>query len=359
MSAHSPTPSAASAATGAASAVVDTLYTICPVLVASNVAVELGWLDEEFQRVGAKATYLRSLPSSGTWQWHYDHNTDRLIRDGGNSPAVWAKADIRPTTLIGLTQAQPSGKILVRADADIYRVADLQGRKFALYRSKLAEKIDHRRATTEHGIEAALAVHGLKRADVQIVDIEDDDDHTGAPASKPADLWARRTRDGWSVEAKALDAGLVDALYDYSVGSARVLEKTGRFKVIEDLDRHPDWTLRIANAPRTITVSTEFAEKHRPVVVAFLRAAIRAGRWINAHPDAAAEIFRRVTVYPCTKGIAAALRQHDLVPNLSAQNIAGLQIETDFLRSHGYIKNHVEVKQWADNTFLAEALASL
>ena len=27
-------------------------YTICPVLVASNIAVEFGWLDEEFKRVG-------------------------------------------------------------------------------------------------------------------------------------------------------------------------------------------------------------------------------------------------------------------------------------------------------------------
>ncbi len=48
----------------AAPAPTEALYTICPVLAASNVAAELGWLDEEFQRVGAKATYLRSLPDN-------------------------------------------------------------------------------------------------------------------------------------------------------------------------------------------------------------------------------------------------------------------------------------------------------
>jgi ABC-type nitrate/sulfonate/bicarbonate transport system substrate-binding protein len=356
MSSTSPS---SSSVTGAATAVVDTLYTICPVLVASNVAVELGWLDEEFRRVGAKATYLRSLPSSGTWQWHYDHRSERLIRDGGNSPAVWAKADIRDTKLIGLTQVQPAGKIVVRADSGIYRVEDLVGRRFALYKSLQNEKIDHRRATSEHGIEKTLALHGLGLSDVKLLDVRDDDDHADAPAQKPAELWAQRDRGALTLEAKALRAGSVDALFDYSVGAARGLEKTGEFKVIEDLDQSPDWTLKIANSPRTISVSTEFAEKHPEVVVAFLRAAIRAGRWINAYPAAAADIFKRVTVYPCAKAIAGVLPQYDLVPNLSPQNLAGLTIEKNFLHTHGYIKNDFDVNAWADHRFLAEALQGL
>ncbi|MBE2213936.1 MAG: ABC transporter substrate-binding protein [Opitutaceae bacterium] len=348
-----------SATAAGASGVTESLYTICPVLVASNVAVELGWLDEEYRRVGAKATYLRSLLSSGTWQWHFDHRSDNLIRDGGNSPAVWAQADIRKTRLVGLTQAQPAGKIIVRVDSGIYRVEDLVGRRFALYHSLNTDKIDHRRATTEHGIEKTLAVHGLSRKDVQIVDIDDDDDHTGNPAQKPAELWAQRPVDGWSLEAQALRDGKVDAIFDYSVGVAHRLEKTGEFKVIEDLDRHPDWTLKIANSPRTISVSAELADEHPEIVVAFLRAAIRAGRWINAHPAAAADIFRRVTVYPATCQIRAALPNYDLVPNLSAQNLAGLTIEKNFLLSHGYIKNDFDVNQWADHSFLAEALKGL
>ncbi len=104
--------------------------------------------------------------------------------------------------------------------------------------------------------------------------------------------------------------------------------------MIEDLDRYPDWTLRIANAPRTISVSKEFAEQNRDVIVALLRAAIRAGRWINANPDAAADIFYRTTIYADRDEIAKALRGYDLVPNLSAQNLAGLAIEKKFLLDH-------------------------
>lgn len=342
------------------------LYTICPVLVASNVALELGWIDDELARVGASAAYLRSFPGGEAWQAHYNHASERLLRDGGNSPALWAQADLRPTVLVGLTQAQPAGKVIVRADSDIYRLADLKGRRFGIYKSLNAEKIDHRRATTEHGVLAALALAGLRRDDVEWVDIEDSDSHRETPARTPAGIWAQRHADvdaivsgAHSREARALLDDRIDAIYDYSVGSARLLEASGRFKVIEDLDRHPDWTLKIANAPRTISVSREFAEANRDVVVAWLRAAIRAGRWINANPDAAAEVFHRTTIYPDAGEIATALRGYDLVPNLSTQNLSGLTIEKNFLLAHGYIRNDFDVSAWTDASYLEEALASL
>jgi ABC-type nitrate/sulfonate/bicarbonate transport system substrate-binding protein len=160
-------------------------------------------------------------------------------------------------------------------------------------------------------------------------------------------------------ECRALADGRIDALYDYSIGVAKRLEATGKFKVIEDLDRYPDWTLRIANAPRTIAVSKEFADENRDVVVAYLRAAIRAGRWINANPDGAADIFQRTTVYSDRREIAKALRSYDLVPNLSPQNLAGLGVEKKFLLDHKYIANDFDVADWADASFLQEAQASL
>lgn len=349
----------------AASTTRELLYTICPVLVASNVALELGWIDDELAKVGASATYLRSVGGEAAWQAHYSHASERLLRDGGNSPAIWAQADLRPTVLVGLTQAQPAGRIIVRAQDDIYRVGDLKSRRIAIYRSLQSGKIDFRRATTEHGILTALAIHGLKREDVEWVDIEDRDNHEETPSRTPAGIWAQRHGDAEAIiagahsrEARALLEGRVDAIYDSSIGTARLLEASGLFKVIEDLDHHPDWTLRIANAPRTITVSREFAEANRDVVVAWLRASIRAGHWINANPDAASEIFLRTTIYPHAGDIAAALRGYDLVPNLSAQNLSGLTIQKNFLLSQDYIRGDFDVSGWADASYLEEALAS-
>lgn len=344
----------------------EVIYTICPVLVASNVALELGWIAEELAKVGARATYLRSIAEPGIWRAHYDHDHPALFRDGGNSPAIHAHAEVRRTVLLGLTQAQPAGKILVRADSDIYRVGDLKGRRIGLYRSTNAEKIDHRRATSHRGILVTLAVHGLKLSDVAIVDVTDADAHDEGVAATPAGIWAQG---GWAArsehpevfthEAVALLEGRIDAIYDYSVGTAEILERTGLFRVIEDLDRHPDWTLRIANAPRTLAVSRDFARDNRDVVVAYLRAVLRAGHWINANPEVAAPIYLRTTVYRDVRAIADALRRYDLVHALSPQLLAGLAIEKRFLLDHGYLKTDFDIAEWADATYLEEAAATL
>jgi len=342
------------------------VYTICPVLVASNIALELGWIDEELTKVGARATYLRSLKEPGIWRAHYNHDHPALIRDGGNSPAIHAHAEVRPTILLGLTQAQPAGKVVVRADSNIYRVGDLKGRRFGIYRSSNGEKIDHRRKTSHHGILNVLAVHGLKPDDIEWVDVGDDDAHAEAPSDKPAGIWAQRgttvehpINEIYTHEAAALLSGHIDALYDYSVGTAETLEATGLFKIIEDLDRYPDWTLRLQNAPRTLAVSREFALANRDVIVAYLRAVLRAGHWINENPEAAAPIYLRTTVYRNVGAIAKALSGYDLVHSLSPQLRAGLALEKKFLLDHGYIKQDFSIDDWIDASFLEEAKSTL
>ena len=45
----------------------------------------------------------------------------------------------------------------------------------------------------------------------------------------------------------------------------------------------------------------------------------------------------------------------DMVPNLSAQNLARVNIGKDFMLKHGYIKNDFDVNKWAAPEFLAQA----
>jgi ABC-type nitrate/sulfonate/bicarbonate transport system substrate-binding protein len=352
---------ARAAAPKAARGLTEVFYTICPVFNAANVAVELGWLDEEFKRVSAKAVYLRSLPDNQGWIPHYTHSLPNLFRDGGAIPTIQAKADLTDTTLIGLTGTQTGGQIVVRAQADLWRVADLKGRKLGLYRSLNRAKIDFVRATAERGILTALALSGLKRADVEIVDLDDADDHRFEPATKPSELWSqssgRRLAAG-GTEVQALREGRIDALYSHA-GRSQVLVQTGEFKVIEDLSRHADWTLQVANGPITAAVNTGIAEQHPEVVVAYLRAAIRAGRWINANREAAAAILHRVTFHPTVADTARAIAGFDFVPNLSPQNLAGVEIEKNFLRDHGYLQKDFDVKQWADTRYLDQARGEL
>ncbi|HIJ62370.1 MAG TPA: ABC transporter substrate-binding protein [Rhodospirillaceae bacterium] len=341
-----------------ASSLVDVYYTICPVLNAANVAVELGWLDEEFRRVGARAIYLRSLPENAGYIPHFTHSLPNLFRDGGAIPTIQARADLTSTKLIGLTWTQTGGEVVVRADTDIHSVKDLKGRRIGLFKSLNSAKIDFQRATAERAVELALKLSGLAVQDVEIVDITDTDDQPHDPAGKPAELWVQRRDAYHGPEVAALATAKVDAIFS-SGGRSLTLVESGQYKVIEDLSRYPDWTLQVANGPYTAAVNTGFAEAHPEIVVAYLRAAIRAGRWINRHPAAAAEIFKRVTFYSTVPQIHRAIEGRDLEPNLSARNLAAITIQKDFLRSHGYVRNDFNVNDWADDRYLIEALRTL
>lgn len=331
-------------------------YTICPTFVASNVAQELGWIEEEFRKVGAKLSYLRSLPVEQGYLPHFGHQLDHLFRDGGNIPSIWAKADVTDTTLIGLTAGHHGGQILVRTDSGISSVADLKGRKFGISRSLNGKKVDWWRATSEQGILAALRLAGLKRTDIALVDVTHEDRGFGN-ASRPSDLWSQRRREElvYTPEVKALKDGEVDAVYT-SHGRGQALERTGVFKVIEDLSRYPDWTLQVANSPYALTVNTDFARQNRDIVVAFLRASVRAARWINENRQAAAAILNRVTYHQTVADTAAAIANTDFLPALSPQNLAGIDIQKKFLFDHGYIKRDFDSRKWADSSYLEEAL---
>jgi ABC-type nitrate/sulfonate/bicarbonate transport system substrate-binding protein len=337
-------------------------YTICPVLVASNIAVEFGWLDEEFKRVGASATYLRSLAGNAGWLPHYRHSLNPLFRDGGAIPTIWARADLTQTTLIATTATQSGGQILVRADSELYRIEDLRGKRIGLPLSANPERIDFSRAAAHFGLQQALKLGGLNLDDVEIINIEQAADTSELkPAARPVELWRQLKAAGHEhgdPEVQALLDGRIDAIHS-SLARTRKLVDSGQFKVIVDLSTLPDWTLQIANGPYTNAVNTDFAQAHPQVVIAFLRASIRAGRWINAHRTAAAEIFPRVTFLPNAQVAAQAIGERDFVPALPAQNLKGIEIKKNFLLAQGYIENDFEVKQWADDSYLQEALRSL
>ncbi|HBN8289766.1 ABC transporter substrate-binding protein [Pseudomonas aeruginosa] len=338
----------------------EALYTLCPLPIASNIAVELGWLDEEFQRIGARARYLRSLPDNQGWLPHFRHSRDDLIRDGGAVPALWTRADLGDTVLVASTASQRPGQILVRAGAGIRRVAQLAGRKVGVPRSANHERIDVLNALARQTLHYSQELAGLDHEQVQVVEFEDQGDPRELqPAQRPAELWAQlREHHQTNPAVRALADGEIDALV-VQAWQAPVLTYDGRFTAIEDLDRYPDWTLKNVNGPHTTVVSRRLAEEHPEVVVAFLRAAIRAGRWINANPQAAAELLPRFSVLQGVEQARRWLDGLDLVPQLSARNLAALELKKDFLRQHGYLRNDFRISDWADGRFLAQALREL
>jgi len=343
-------------------AAAETLYTICPVLVASHIAVEKGWLESELKAAGGSLKYLWSLPQEN-WLSHFNHTLTNQFRDGGNIPAIHARSEGKRSRLIGLTNSGDGGQILTRVHSNVNKVSDLQGRKVGLYKRAKTDRVDFWRATAERGIVLALDLAGLKPSSVEIVDIlVDGPDYA---SSKPVANPAERFKDSgtgpnthYGAEVEALLDGKVDAIYA-NRGRAHSLQRGGKIRAIEDLSRYPDWTLQVANSPYTITVSEEFATERPELVVAYLRAAIKAGQWINGNREEAAEIFGRIIGHWSGKcALKGEIAKYDFVPNLSARNLGGIEVEKLFLLEHGYIRNDFDVAKWVDGSFLNGALGA-
>ena len=163
----------------------------------------------------------------------------------------------------------------------------------------------------------------------------------------------------FSFAIAALLEGKVDAIYTQSKVFQHIQEATGEMKAVEDLSRYPDWTLQIANIPAVITCTDTMAEKHPELALAFLKGMIRVGRWSNQHKHAAAAILNKQTYYLDIEDTYRGIEQVDMVPNLSPQNLAAIEIGKDFMLQKQYIKNDFDVNAWAAPEFLEQAAKEL
>ena len=338
-------------------------YTNCPLVSASNVDQELGWVHEEYLKLGVDYAYFRSRRETDFYP-HYIHNQDNLIRFGGLFPPIQVHADYRRTRMLGLTHVpHEGGCLLVRAKDNLFRMSDLKGKKIGITKSLNTLKNDWWRIQEHQGILAMLRMNGMTEKDVKLVDFPYPDDWYEDPKMleplyNPTQLWLQRDHKhdlAFRPLETALLEGKVDAIYTQSKVFQHLQEATGEIAAIEDLSRYPDWRLQVANIPAIITCTDVMAEEHPELVVAFMKGMIRVGRWSNAHKRAAAVILNKQTYYLDEEDTYQGIKHVDMVPNLSAQNLAMVKIGKDFMLEHGYIKNDFDVNEWAAPEFLAEA----
>ena len=341
-------------------------YTDCPMVSANNIDQELGWAQREFKKIGIDYSYFRSRREND-WYPHYIHNLDNLIRFGGLYPPIHVHADIRRTRLLGTTWVYEGGCMLVRAGDPVYKMQDLKGKKIGLTRSLNTIKNDWWRIQEHMGIENMLRLNDMTMDDVEIVDFPYPDDWYDDPKMlepllNPSDVWLKRDHKhdlAFRPLETALLGGVVDAIYTQSKPFQHLQEATGKIKAIEDLSRRPDWTIQVANTPAVITCTDVMAEEHPELVLTYMKAMISVGRWANEYKRAAAEILNRQTFYLDVEDTYQGIKDVDMVPNLSAQNLACVKIGKDFMFSHGYIKNDFDVDEWAAPEFLEQAAKEL
>jgi ABC-type nitrate/sulfonate/bicarbonate transport system substrate-binding protein len=341
-------------------------YTNCPLVSPSNVDQEIGWVREEFKKMDIAYKFLRST-TENDWYPHYVHNLDNLMRYGGCNPAIHVQADVRRTRLIGTTHVYEGGCMLVRSRDPIYRMQDLKGKKIGITKSLNVIKNDWWRIQEEQGIELMLMLNDMTRDDVEMVDFPYPDDWYDNPAmltpmENPSELWLKRDHKHdlafRPLETALLD-GTVDAIYTQSKVFQHIQEQTSQLKAIENLANYPDWTLQGANVPATCTVTDVACEEHPELVVALLKGLIKVGRWSNQHKHAAAAILDKQTYYLDVEDTYRGIKDVDMVPSLSPYNLEALQINKDFMLSHGYIENDFDVFEWAAPEFLEQAAKEL
>lgn len=339
----------------------EVFHTLCPGPQASYFSVALGWTQEELAAVGAKLTYLRSIPDVNELWPHVGHRSESLIREGGNHPPIWARADVSDTILVAtLAPSRSGGQLVVRVDSGIYSVEGLKGHKIGIPKGRNTKKLDFGRVPQHRGVIDLLRVNNVALDTVTIVDLEHDDFAVEKPSATPAERAGRFTA-AKALEAhdvKALAEGKVDAIFT-NKQKTKALEDTGLYKVIDDLDRYPDWTLTGAGTP-VISVSAKLAKEKPEVIVAYLRAAIRGGRWVAENPRAAAELFAKGSgPHLDIDKLAKELAAQDFVPKLDPKALAGLGVQKRFLKEFGYLQNDFDIASWVRPEFLEQAHASL
>jgi ABC-type nitrate/sulfonate/bicarbonate transport system substrate-binding protein len=333
----------ASATISSAPSSVDTLwFTRCPVPTASGLAYNLGWLAEAYDTAGVRIGVLQDAPLEIA-QHHYDHQLVGLIREGGNVPAIAARADGAPTRLIGLTWIDEGQAIVVRADSPIASAGDLRGARIAVPGWSTSRDTSMSRATALHGFKNVLHLAGLTLDDVNFVEIP------LVPVIPPGRLRDERNAPRFG-ELDALVDRQVDAVYVKGAAAREAAQQRGLVVAI-DLDAEPLQRSRVNNGtPRPITVHEDLLQSRPELVVDFLAQTLRAADWAIDNLDYVRNVLTGETGSG-GEGVRLAYPEgfhRTLHPSLDPARVELLRVQKDFLLRFGFLSHDFDFSGWVD-----------
>jgi len=328
-------------------------YTRCPVPTPLGIASQLGWINQEFASDGIEIKTLQEVSDPALRESHYDHHLPNSFRQGGNVPALWARAQGADTRVIGLNWVDESQLIITLPESGIRTPRALKGRRLAL--PLHGNTIDHGRAGALRGFVTALQLGGLSADEAEFVDVAVDLPPSGWTANgKP------RPGGSYATLVTALLEGRVDAIY---VKGARGVETAALLgaHVVTDLKNHPDPVVRANNgAPRPITVDAGLLRDRPDLVVRFLSRVVQAGDWAARHPNETVAYVAQET-----GSSEAWVRQaygDDLHrrqnTDLAESSIYALESYKNFLVQWGFLKQDFNVRAWIDPVPLAQVFKS-
>ncbi|HEY4279371.1 MAG TPA: hypothetical protein VGM91_14195 [Conexibacter sp.] len=233
-------------------------------------------------------------------------NRAKAVRESDNVSALHDRSAGRETRLIGLTWVDTYQGVLALPDAEIAEPGQLGGRRLALPSADTHGNgnvdVDVRRAAASRGLHAAIALACLFSDEVAFVEV-------------PVDT---RETTPYAAETAALLRGEVDAIYVAGREGREVATRIGAVEVV-DLGAHLDPAVRVnATTPGVISVDAALLE---------------------ADPES----------------VARLLTQLPFEVDLSAHKLAALASQKDFLLTHGFLADDVDLVCWVDPGPLAAA----
>ena len=123
-------------------------YTRCPAPTPFGIAAQKGWLEEEFAADGIDVKALQDADDVQIRRSHFTHTQPWSFRQGGNIPALWARAQGSDTRLIGLSWVDEF-QALITLDRHLDTSPEsLAGRRFGFPLNTRASVVDFHRATS-------------------------------------------------------------------------------------------------------------------------------------------------------------------------------------------------------------------
>jgi ABC-type nitrate/sulfonate/bicarbonate transport system substrate-binding protein len=308
-------------------------YTRCPVPTPLGLAAKLGWFEQEFAPDAVQINTLQDNVDPSLRSSHYDHHLYGSFRQGGNVPALWAKASGADTLLIGLNWLDEAQLILVRDDQTMSRISDLAGKTLALPQTN--NLIDHARAGSLKGFYAVLQLSAIQPEQVQWQDIQPE----GTAKSVT-----------YAQLATQLLTKQVDAIFVKGAKGVELAQLHG-LKLLYDLRQHPDPLVRANNgAPRPITVDAALWRDHPDLVLRFLDRILDVEDWAAEHPQATFDYVAQES--GSTTALVRQAYGDDLPAkqgtSLSADLLEALSHYKDFLLQHGFLPANFDIADWVE-----------
>ncbi|WP_244099481.1 ABC transporter substrate-binding protein [Burkholderia gladioli] len=340
-------------------------YTRCPAPTPFGVAIRQGRLHDEFARDGLSIAALQDADDPLIRRSHFTHSQPWSFRQGGNIPALWARAQGSDTRLIALSWVDEFQALIALDPALAASPEALARARFGLPVNTRASVVDFHRATALRGFDSLLAVRGIALDAIALVELPHAPrslEDTAAGTDLPVGQWLAQQRPHeFSREAAALLRGEADVVFVKGATGLDIANQLGATVLVE-IGEQPERRRHANNGtPRPLTVDATLLRERPDLVERVLMRTLEAGGWAAAHPDDTIAYLARET-RSAEHWVRRAYRpdvHRQMTIGIDRGSLAALDDFKRFLHGHGFLPNDFDLDDWVDPAPLAAAYERL